>query len=65
MQAVVMDISDRKVTDYDIQALIDGELDEEQKKQVLEALTSDQALFSRYLVYKRQKGLLKSWWKDN
>ncbi|MFA5593418.1 MAG: hypothetical protein WC989_08925 [Micavibrio sp.] len=54
-----------QVTDYDIQALLDGEMDAELGRKLLEELERDPALYNRYLAYQRQKSLLKSWWKDN
>jgi hypothetical protein len=58
-------MSKDKITDYDIQALVDGELGDSQCTELLEVVVSDPALYNRYLLYKRQKNLLKSWWKDN
>lgn len=54
-----------KITDYDIQALVDGEVTDNQYVALFEAVNSDPALYNRYLLYKKQKNLLKSWWKDN
>lgn len=54
-----------KVTDLDIQALIDGELDAQRGHYVLTAIQQDPALFNRYTLYQKQKNLLKNWWKDN
>lgn len=53
------------VTDLDIQALIDGALDRLSSVGVLQAIEKDPLLYNRYLLYKRQKDLLKLWWKDN
>jgi len=55
----------KNISDYDIQALVDGEVDDSKAAQLLKALTRDPALYNRYLLYKKQKALLKSWWKDN
>ncbi len=55
----------KTITDLDIQALVDGQVDEQTGLKLLEALGSDPALYNRYLLYKKQKSLLKSWWKDN
>lgn len=54
-----------KITDYDIQALVDGEVTDNQYVALFDAVTNDPALYNRYLLYKKQKNLLKSWWKDN
>lgn len=53
------------ITDYDLQALVDGELDDKVNVALFEAVVRDPALYNRYILYKRQKDLLKSWWKDN
>ena len=55
----------KNITDLDIQALVDGEISDNQRVSLLEALCRDPALYNRYLLYQKQKNLLKSWWKDN
>lgn len=55
----------KHITDLDIQALVDGEVDEKTSLLLLEAVTNDPALYNRYLLYQKQKKLLKAWWKDN
>lgn len=55
----------RNITDMDIQALVDGDVDDRTSVFLLEAVTSDPMLYNRYLLYQKQKKLLKSWWKDN
>lgn len=54
-----------QITDYDIQALVDGEADISLQAQILEALAKDPSLYNRYMMYQKQKKLLKSWWKDH
>lgn len=54
-----------KITDMDIQALVDGELDEGQRDRILKILHLYPDLYKRYILYKEQKSLLKAWWKDN
>jgi hypothetical protein len=57
---------DRKlITDLDIQALVDGEVDDRAAVYLLDALNKDPSLYNRYCQYLKQKSLLKSWWKDN
>ena len=34
-------------------------------KQIYEAVIREPALYYRYQLYKKQKTLLKTWWKDN
>lgn len=54
-----------KITDFDIQALVDGEVDDIGKVRLMDAITRDPALYNRYVTFQKQKALLKSWWKDN
>ncbi len=58
-------MSTRDITDLDIQALVDGHVDEVTSVRLLEAITNDPNLYGRYQVYQKQKKLLKLWWKDN
>jgi anti-sigma factor RsiW len=53
------------ITDYDIQAFVDGEVPEKDHSAMLKAIVGDAALYNRYLLYKKQKNLLKSMWKDH
>lgn len=55
----------KSITDLEIQALVDGEVDDRSSVELLDALQRDPTLYNRYLLYKKQKSLLKSWWKDN
>lgn len=54
-----------KITDMDIQALIDNELDPERERLVLETIERSPDLYKRFTMYLHQKKLLKLWWKDN
>lgn len=58
-------MNSRHITDLDIQALVDGQVDERTSLMLLEAVTNDPALYNRYRTYQKQKSLLKAWWKDN
>ena len=60
-----MKMDNKTITDLDIQALIDGEIDDQSSLALMDAMNRDPGLYNRYLVYKKQKSLLKSWWKDN
>ena len=60
-----MKMDNKTITDLDIQALVDGEVDDKASVALMDALSRDAALYNRYLLYKKQKSLLKSWWKDN
>lgn len=53
------------VTDMDIQALLDNELEPEKMRLVLETISRSPDLQKRYQQYLHQKDLLKLWWKDN
>ena len=54
-----------KITDLDIQALVDGELPPDVKSRYLEIINHSPDLFRRYNMYMQQKTLLKIWYKDN
>lgn len=58
-------MNSKYITDLDIQALVDGEVDERTSLMLLEAVNNDPTLYNRYITYQKQKKLLKSWWKDN
>lgn len=53
------------VTDMDIQALIDDELEPDKLRRVMETIMHSPDLIKRYQLYVHQKTLLKLWWKDN
>lgn len=53
------------ITDLDIQALIDNEMESNRADCIRQAVENDPILHNRYLLYKKQKDLLKLWWKDN
>lgn len=55
----------KSISDLEIQALVDGEVDDRTALELLDALRRNPTLYNRYLLYKKQKSLLKSWWKDN
>ena len=56
---------DQRINDLEIQALVDGEVDDPKSVELMTVMTKDRALYNRYLLYKKQKSILKSWWKDN
>lgn len=58
-------MSTKNITDLDIQALVDGQVDEQASIRLMEAITGDPALYKRYQTYRKQNKLLKLWWKDN
>lgn len=52
------------LTDYDIQALVDSQLDWEEEKQIRKWIDSDPALQARYRELMEQKKLLCAWWES-
>ena len=54
-----------KITDMDIQALVDDELAPERQKLVMDMIQRSPDLYKRYTLYVHQKNLLKTWWRDN
>lgn len=54
-----------KITDMDIQALVDDELAPERQKLVMDMIQRSPDLYKRYTLYIHQKNLLKAWWRDN
>lgn len=51
------------ITDFDIQALVDNELNWEQEKRVRLHLDTDPKAKARYEMLRTQKGLLQDWWR--
>ena len=52
------------ITDADIQALIDNELDRENEKRVRSCLEKNRKAQERYETLKHQKDLIKLWWNQ-
>lgn len=52
------------ITDYDIQALIDNELDHERVKKIMNYISNNKKAYQRYDELFKQKQLLKSWWQS-
>lgn len=52
------------ITDWDIQALLDNELSEAEQAAILKAMRDDITLRARYNELRRQRDLLRQWWKD-
>jgi anti-sigma factor RsiW len=53
------------IMDYDIQALVDNELDSEQEREILSYIQSDPELRNRLKELIIQRKLLKLWWLKN
>lgn len=54
----------KNITDNDIQALIDDELDREETAYVRTAIESNHQLLNRYNELLRQKKLIKRWFEE-
>lgn len=52
------------VTDYDIQALVDGQLDRDEEKRVWSHIEQNSLHMRRYEELVAQKKLLLSWWAE-
>lgn len=54
-----------KIADIEIEALVDNELSEEKKKEVLTFIGNDNLAYKRYKEITIQNELLKIWWEGN
>lgn len=54
----------KNITDFDIQALIDNELDWEEEKRIREAINYNSQFMERYNILQKQKILIQNWWKQ-
>lgn len=52
----------QRLTDYDIQALVDNEISPKDAELVLKQLEKNHAAHERYKELIKQKNLLKLWW---
>lgn len=50
------------ITEFDIEALVDSQLDWEREKKVWSVLAHNQMLYEHYKGLVAQKKLLRSWW---
>lgn len=57
-------MDDKIITEYDIQALVDNQLDGEAERRVQALLRDDPRLQKRYADLQSQKDLLNQWWQD-
>ncbi|HYD18616.1 MAG TPA: hypothetical protein VEF76_09070 [Patescibacteria group bacterium] len=55
-------MGEKDVNDYDIQALVDAQLDWEEEKKVWQAIQANSILQRRYEELVNQKKLLLAWW---
>ncbi len=58
----VMNKQFKNITDSEIQALVDKELEWEEGKRVCEAISCNTDFIKRYNNLKIQKSLLQNWW---
>lgn len=56
-------MSSQNITDYDLQALVDNELDWEDQKHVLDYIECTPEAKKRYEELKAQKEVLQRWYK--
>ena len=56
-------MQDPMITDYDIQAFIDNELDWEQEKRVMQYIESNYTAKKRYEELLNQKKILQEWFR--
>ncbi len=54
----------RYITDLDIQALVDNELDQKDQERVRKAIECNAYFLVRYEELKKQKKLLQDWWQQ-
>lgn len=52
------------IDDYDIQALVDGELDDKKAKQLVKEMERNPSIKKRYDELCEQRQRLKRWWKS-
>lgn len=52
----------KNITDLDIQAFVDNELNEDDQKRVKTFILENRPAGERYLELSEQKELLKGWW---
>lgn len=57
-----MSVSNEKVTDQDIQAMVDGELDESRAACVAQRVQESPLFRKRYEELNHQKNMLQLWW---
>tara|TARA_R110000764_G_scaffold4085_1_gene16900 strand:+ start:13437 stop:13628 length:192 start_codon:yes stop_codon:yes gene_type:complete len=53
------------ITDYEIQALVDNELEHERAKNILNSMDSNPHVYERYKQLMEQKRLLRLWGAHN
>ncbi|HPF47008.1 MAG TPA: hypothetical protein PK690_09085 [Emcibacteraceae bacterium] len=58
-------LNDDDDIDQDIQALIDGELDEQELNRIRSQIKNDPESQKTYQKWLKQKDLLQLWWKDH
>lgn len=52
------------ITDYDIQALVDNALPEDEAKRVMDFTRKNPAAMKRYRELVKQKNLIRKWWEE-
>ncbi len=54
----------KNFSDYDLQALLDNELDEQEKNHVLNFIKNNPSAQKRFEELLKQKNILKKWYKN-
>lgn len=55
----------RKITDLELQALVDGELPPERRRTLMAEIIRTPDYLQRYESLKKQKAMLKEWWQNH
>lgn len=59
---MVKDLNFQSISDFDVEALADGELSPERRSQVIDSIRDNSDLQKRYQMLIEQRDLLKLWW---
>lgn len=59
-----MNAVDNHITDYDLQALVDGALDQDAHQRLIKRVKQNPRLWQRLEDLYYQKYLLKEWWRS-
>ncbi|GEM_PF-3043870 len=61
---IMFDNKQKSITDYDLQALIDNELEYEDQKHILDHIEQNPEMKKRYEELKAQKNALQRWYSS-
>ncbi len=60
----MMGAPDKHITDYDLQALVDGALDHDDHQSLIEVVKHNPRLWQRLEDLYYQKFIMKEWWRS-